>query len=392
MWSEILGGLGAAGGGYAQALEKVKMQKLDEKTQREEQAWRDDESQRRTSEEQARIQAGLDRDVIDADRYTADQLAQAERDAATATERERALQFRIDEAQRDADAAAATLTHRGEIVGFEQQRLADNRADLDARRPPENHAIVAATRALHMTASDTGAWLPDAADRMLREGHPNAGESEEFIRALNYVIVREQEKAQERPELSPLDVLNMSDELQREYYLGVGGQQIDYGDTPSGDDPPGFALEGWDWQPTPTPPEDIVTTPAAGTPGAPIAMGPGGQGGPRGIGAGIMGDPGGNFGAQPWLKDAWPRVQQARGQGTPMGPTAAALQQFRGQGTPMGPMARYLSMPFRGDLTPSAPRATARNPPDTTGVSNLSTDEAQRELDALRLRYGVTGA
>jgi hypothetical protein len=153
MWSEILGGLGAAGGGYAQALEKVKMQNLDEKTQREQQAWRDEESQRRTSEEQARIAADVKwRGEVTAQEAASEKLA-AEREILAEGGRQAAAAARATE-------ATEMRTYRRDNLRLQQQRLDLDEAD---RIPVEDKAIV---DAIYIDVMGQGGDLQDFYDQL----------------------------------------------------------------------------------------------------------------------------------------------------------------------------------------------------------------------------------
>jgi hypothetical protein len=349
MWSEILGGLGAAGGGYAQALERVKMQNLDEKTQREEQAWRDEESQRRTTEEQARIAAQGQRDVIAADRYAADQLAQGERDTATETERLAAAQFRIDEAQRDADAADATATYRGDVL-----------AAAEGERPPENHAIVSGRGALERTKNENGSWNPAAAKQYLEEQYQGDVALPELIRGLNHVLVIEMERAQDTL-FEPLgleEVHALTAQGRREYeerldrfQSGEGRQTIGWGDRipPPPPPPDSLGVGGGGVGPNGLPLDTLVTSPTDTTNVVPIARAT---------------TPSTPSTVQLGLTN--PRARR--------GLRSSASTNY-GYGNMLNP-----------NTTTTAVPGPSRNVP---GVPDLSRDEAQRELDELTRRIGA---
>lgn len=119
IWADLIGGLGAAGGGFAQALEKVRAQEADEQRYSAEQDWRDEESLRRHNEEQARIAADLERDTL------------------TSGERSAAADYRAEMQRIAGDNAVAQAKARGEAATHrenEAARSAETRGILQEDR------------------------------------------------------------------------------------------------------------------------------------------------------------------------------------------------------------------------------------------------------------------
>jgi hypothetical protein len=214
---------------------------------------------------------------------------------------------------------------------------------------------VAARRALELTANpDDGSWRPDAAENLLRENHQDDGELPEFLRGMNYVLVKEMEETSERQELSEMELHLMPEDLKREYYQGGDQQQVEWGYQMP---PPEITVD-------PTGPGEVLRN-LADTTGIqfdrppPLPVDTVGVGPVDTVGVGPV-DPVRGFSAGVPIAGITPSVEQ----------------------TPYSEM--FGSNPLRSTNLRGTLTAQNLPAPDTT----LSRDEAQRELDALMRRIG----
>jgi len=147
-WSDIIGGLGAAGGGYARALDTMKARQAETQQHLDEMNWREEESQRRTNEELARVAAaeGARRDTAawreqQEEGRSAWELADIERqnlrDAATEEHRKAVLGGQTA-------TAMATAANRSQQLALDQQSIDLRREELEAatRVDPSDRIIV----------------------------------------------------------------------------------------------------------------------------------------------------------------------------------------------------------------------------------------------------------
>ena len=282
-FSGLIGGLGAAGGGYAQALEKLRAQEATDQQDAAENKWREEESVRRSNEEQSRVAANQEYRMAQTERQGRQDEFAATARASTAAHQEQVL--------------AGQVTDRAATAQYRRDALAQQ-----GPSPPEDEFVVGSYRILE------NAGMNEAAARahIMEQYADNPPALRGYIKGLDYhsaqFIAQEMEartQGMASDDMAMYSALNPDaspDDMQQ--LMGGGGLPQGFFNQPP---PPGGGATRFPgaWQ-TQGPPSSgaALSIPASAGPGAMPAALPYSTAGPRrgqgpgpGPGVGTLGTP-----------------------------------------------------------------------------------------------------